>query len=77
MQNGLAEILGSEAYHQQSVAMIRRECPGCTCGVESSLAMKHSASGAFFELSRLLQKPKHIDQAAVTATPQPTIAPRA
>jgi hypothetical protein len=39
--------------------------------------MKHSASGAFFELSRLLQKPKHIDQAAVTATPQPTIAPRA
>jgi len=77
MQNGLAEILGSEAYHQQSVAMIRRECPGCTCGVESSLAMKHSASGAFFELSRLLQKPKHIDQPAVTATPGPTVASRA
>jgi hypothetical protein len=33
--------------------MVRRECPGCTCGIESSLAMKHVVSGAFFELSRL------------------------
>jgi hypothetical protein len=27
----------------QAVAMVRRECPGCTCGIESSLAVKHAA----------------------------------
>lgn len=53
LRDSLANILASEAYAQQSVAMIRRECPGCTCGIESSLAMKHAASRAFYELSRL------------------------
>lgn len=55
LQNSLGDVLGSEAYHRQAVAMVRRECPGCTCGIESSLAMKHAISGAFFELSRLTQ----------------------
>jgi len=41
---------------QQSMAMIRRECPGCTCGIESSLAMKNAVSSAFFELSRLINR---------------------
>lgn len=49
----LATILASGAYIQQVRAMIRRECPGCTCGVESSLAMKHGVASGFFELSRL------------------------
>ncbi len=53
LHDSLANILASEAYVQQSMAMIRRECPGCTCGVESSLAMKHAASSALYELSRL------------------------
>lgn len=53
LHDSLATILASEAYRQQSKAMIRRECPGCTCGIESSLAMKHAASSALFELSRL------------------------
>jgi MoaA/NifB/PqqE/SkfB family radical SAM enzyme len=53
LKSSLQSILDSDAYFQQSVAMIRRECPGCTCGVESSLAMKHAASSAIFELSRL------------------------
>jgi len=34
---------------------IRRECPGCTCGVESSLAMKRAVSSAFYHLGRLTQ----------------------
>jgi len=38
------------------VAMIRRECPGCTCGIESSLAMKHAASSALFEIKRLMPR---------------------
>jgi MoaA/NifB/PqqE/SkfB family radical SAM enzyme len=53
LHDSLATILASEAYARQAAAMVRRECPGCTCGIESSLAMKHAASSAFFELSRL------------------------
>jgi len=53
LRESLASILASEAYSRQCLAMIRRECPGCTCGIESSLAMKHAASSAFFELKRL------------------------
>jgi MoaA/NifB/PqqE/SkfB family radical SAM enzyme len=54
LKDSLETILRSEAYYSQSLAMLRRECPSCTCGVESSLAMKHSASSAIFELKRLL-----------------------
>jgi len=56
LREKLATILASEAYARQAAAMVRRECPGCTCGVESSLAMKHAASSAFFEVSRLGQR---------------------
>jgi MoaA/NifB/PqqE/SkfB family radical SAM enzyme len=54
LKSSLREILESEAYSRQAEAMIHRECPGCTCGVESSLAMKHALSGAFFEIGRLM-----------------------
>ena len=57
LRDRLETILASEAYHRQAVAMVRRECPGCTCGVESSLAMKHSLSSGFFELRRLTHRP--------------------
>jgi MoaA/NifB/PqqE/SkfB family radical SAM enzyme len=53
LKDKLATILASEAYRRQAEAMVRRECPGCTCGVESSLAMKHGVASAFFELGRL------------------------
>jgi MoaA/NifB/PqqE/SkfB family radical SAM enzyme len=53
LRDNLAAILASEPYIHQCEAMIRRECPGCTCGVESSLAMKYGGSSAFFHLSRL------------------------
>jgi molybdenum cofactor biosynthesis enzyme MoaA len=46
----------------QAEAMVRRECPSCTCGIESSLAMKNAVSSAFFELGRLLSRspaPRH------------------
>jgi MoaA/NifB/PqqE/SkfB family radical SAM enzyme len=54
LRQSLASILASDAYYQQSLAMLRRECPGCTCGVESSLAVKHAGSSAIYELSKLL-----------------------
>ena len=65
LRESLASILASEAYSRQCEAMIRRECPGCTCGIESSLAMKHAASSAFFELKRL----KYRQHASNTESP--------
>jgi MoaA/NifB/PqqE/SkfB family radical SAM enzyme len=56
LKNSLREILESEAYRKQAEAMVRRECPGCTCGIESSLAMKNAVSSAFFELKQLVPK---------------------
>lgn len=68
LRQRLERILASEAYLQQAAAMVRRECPGCTCGVESSLAMKHAGSSAFFELGRLLNPQKPSDK-SIPATP--------
>jgi MoaA/NifB/PqqE/SkfB family radical SAM enzyme len=56
LRDSLGDILASEEYARQCAAMVRRECPGCTCGVESSLAMKHAASSAFFEIGRLIRR---------------------
>ncbi len=60
LRDSLGNILASEAYARQSVAMIRRECPGCTCGIESSLAVRHAGSSAIFELSRLMRRPNNV-----------------
>ena len=69
LRDKLANILQSEAYARQSAAMIRRECPGCTCGVESSLAMKYAGSSAFFHLSRLRQSPNKSGEAVPRENP--------
>lgn len=54
LKQSLETILASDAYYKQSLAMLRRECPGCTCGVESSLAMRHAASSAIYEVGKLV-----------------------
>jgi len=68
LRESLAAVLASEAYSRQCLAMLRRECPGCTCGIESSLAMKHAASSAFFELKRLKPRQNVGDRALPVAT---------
>jgi MoaA/NifB/PqqE/SkfB family radical SAM enzyme len=68
LRDKLRTVVESDAYRRQSLAMVRRECPGCTCGIETSLAMQHAASSAFFELSRLKQRP-HAAAIPVAATP--------
>lgn len=55
VETSLRDVLGAEAYRRQAEAMVRRECPGCTCGVESSLAMKHAFASGFYELGRLMR----------------------
>jgi MoaA/NifB/PqqE/SkfB family radical SAM enzyme len=54
LKNSLREVLESDLYTRQAEAMIRRECPGCTCGVESSLAMKNAFSSAFYHIGQLM-----------------------
>jgi len=56
LRESLGSILASEACVKQCMAMVRRECPGCTCGVETSLAVQHAVSGALFELKKLTQR---------------------
>jgi MoaA/NifB/PqqE/SkfB family radical SAM enzyme len=76
LRDSLANILASEAYSKQSMAMIRRECPGCTCGIESSLAMKHAVSSAFYELSRLKLHPNKSHHAVSPGLEHAENAPR-
>jgi len=50
LQTSLADVLKSDAYRHQAEAMVKRDCPGCTCGVESSLAMQNAGSSALFHI---------------------------
>ena len=44
LREDLVELVGSERYRQACLAMVRRECPGCTCGIHVSLAFKNAAA---------------------------------
>jgi MoaA/NifB/PqqE/SkfB family radical SAM enzyme len=70
LRDKLETIMASEQYVLQCEAMVRRECPGCTCGVESSLAMQNAVSSAFFELGRLThrQMPVNVGMPAEVAS---------
>ncbi|MDE3108316.1 MAG: radical SAM protein [Acidobacteriota bacterium] len=67
LKDHLADILASDEYMRQSEAMVRRECPGCTCGVESSLAVQHAASSALYQIGNLAHRP-----AAAPRVPAPS-----
>lgn len=72
VESSLGEVLASETYRRQAEAMVRRECPGCTCGVESWLAMKHAFASGFYELGQLIgggNKPRPI--APLAEQPRP------
>ena len=40
----IEDLVGSQAYRDACLGMVRRECPGCTCGITLSLAFKNAAS---------------------------------
>jgi MoaA/NifB/PqqE/SkfB family radical SAM enzyme len=70
LRDSLENILKSTAYAEQAAAMVRRECPGCTCGVESSLAMKHAVSSGLIQIGGLLGLPRKA-LSSVDTTAQP------
>lgn len=44
LREDLRELVNSKRYHAACVAMVRRQCPGCTCGIHVSLAFQNAAS---------------------------------
>lgn len=44
LRENLQELVSSKRYRDACLAMVRRECPGCTCGIHVSLAFKNAAS---------------------------------
>ena len=40
-EQNLEELVSSKTYRQRAVAMLNRECPGCTCGIFTSLQAEH------------------------------------
>jgi MoaA/NifB/PqqE/SkfB family radical SAM enzyme len=57
LQQDIGKILDSDEYRKRCAAMLRRECPGCTCGFLSNLKLQHSWSWAIHQL-RISLKPK-------------------
>ena len=44
LREDLGELVHSARYRDACLAMVRRECPGCTCGIHLSLAFRNAAS---------------------------------
>ena len=44
LREDLDQLVSSERYRQACMGMVRRECPGCTCGIHVSLAFQNAAS---------------------------------
>lgn len=44
LREDLAHLVSSKRYRDACLAMVRRECPGCTCGIHVSLAFNNAAS---------------------------------
>jgi len=44
LRESLEELVNSERYREACVGMVRRECPGCTCGIHVSLAFQNAVS---------------------------------
>jgi len=48
LREDLEQLVSSERYREACLGMVRRECPGCTCGIHTSLAFKNAASLAAY-----------------------------
>jgi MoaA/NifB/PqqE/SkfB family radical SAM enzyme len=44
LHENFEELISSERYREACVGMVRRKCPGCTCGINTSLAFKNAVS---------------------------------
>jgi len=48
LRDHLETLVSSDRYRDACLGMIRRECPGCTCGIQLSLAFRNAASRLTF-----------------------------
>jgi MoaA/NifB/PqqE/SkfB family radical SAM enzyme len=60
LREDLGELVSSARYRDACLAMVRRECPGCTCGIHVSLAFQNAASPLTPRRKQLPHEPLHI-----------------
>lgn len=48
LRDDLEALVSSDLYRDACLGMMRRECPGCTCGIQMSLAFRNAASNLTF-----------------------------
>jgi MoaA/NifB/PqqE/SkfB family radical SAM enzyme len=60
LREDLGELVGSARYRDACLAMVRRECPGCTCGIHVSLAFQNAAAPLAYRRKPLTHEPLHI-----------------
>jgi MoaA/NifB/PqqE/SkfB family radical SAM enzyme len=53
-QEDVARIVGSDSYRDRCLAMLHRECPGCTFGGTANLWFANNFNGLFGSTTRLL-----------------------
>lgn len=57
LRDDLETLVSSDRYRNACLGMIRRECPGCTCGIQMSLAFRNAASRRTFQRRYAASKP--------------------
>ena len=57
LQQNLEELVNSEHYREACLGMVRRECPGCTCGITTSLKFKNAASPFAYSHRHTVEEP--------------------
>jgi MoaA/NifB/PqqE/SkfB family radical SAM enzyme len=57
LRDNLETLVSSDRYRDACLGMIRRECPGCTCGIQMSLAFRNAASRLVFNDPYAASKP--------------------
>jgi MoaA/NifB/PqqE/SkfB family radical SAM enzyme len=57
LRDDLETLVSSDRYRDACLGMIRRECPGCTCGIQMSLAFRNAASRLAFRHRYAAGKP--------------------
>jgi MoaA/NifB/PqqE/SkfB family radical SAM enzyme len=59
LREDLGELVNSSRYRDACLAMVRRQCPGCTCGIHLSLAFRNAASPFVAIRKQFTGKPLH------------------
>lgn len=60
LTESITDILSSQKYSARCREMLKRECPGCTCGVFTNLRITHSLTWLSHRLGQALSARSHV-----------------